>query len=175
MVSTPRSTSQLFLGLGRPDSAQERRTLRYRLCFCGSVWRTTKLIKSAEENTAAALHLSTGASRAGRLVRTNKVRRLSDQAAGRSAQPMAPVPNKGLATGPPRMSTHFPTLVGRNLRPSPTVWTMDQSKSAAIAARFSRGGVVWAPKTCAARSSASPSDMVDAPPESISIPARAVR
>ena len=99
-----------------------------------------------QENTAAALHSSTGASRAGRLVRTNRVRRLSAQPAGMSAQPMAPVRNKGLATAPPRMSTRFPTLMGPILRPSLTVWTTDRSRSAAIAARFSTRGVVWAPK-----------------------------
>src|SRR5215204_5110349 len=74
-----------------------------------ATWQKTKQTKSERENTAGARHSLTSASRAEPQVRTKRVRSPSAHPAARSAQQMAIVRNKELATAPPRTSTRSQT------------------------------------------------------------------
>jgi hypothetical protein len=112
-----------------PESIQ--RTLNYWfrsgstpvLALLASItWRKAKQTKSERENTAAARHSSTSASRAEPHVRTKRVRSPSAQPAARSALQMATVRNKGLTTAPPRTSTRSLTPMSLILRLFLKLW-----------------------------------------------------
>jgi hypothetical protein len=118
-----------------PESIQ--RTLNYWfrsgstpvLALLASItWRKAKQTKSERENTAAARHSSTLASRAEPLVRTRRARRRAVQRTAGSAHQMATARNRGLATGPPKMSTRSLTPMNLILKPFLKAWKTDRSR-----------------------------------------------